>query len=154
MEKIDLELKQIQLAREKIALEKDLREKARREMWVNSPRRSLQRILSSLGRVFTWIVGFFTKWWLAFVGGAIALSISFGLVMWVKTTNETERQAAEQRYRAAANEYVEQKCVPEQCKGSAMYESPCFNNWLEDGRCRRDAHNEFQKIWEERKKSQ
>lgn len=77
MEKIDLELKQIQLAREKIALEKDLREKARREMWVNSPRRSLQRILSSLGRVFTWIVGFFTKWWLAFVGGCNSSEYQF-----------------------------------------------------------------------------
>lgn len=110
MNDIDREIKEIQLKREKLALERDMDNERLRRKLLSGP----ERLVKKLSAVFSWVKGFILLRWKHIFVVALIASVGMG-GFWLLDNHK--QQAEAERRRIADEEYFKQKAarIEKQC---------------------------------------
>jgi len=140
MDDIDQELKQIQLLRERLALENDLARRAWKAKLIGTVTNGVSRVIGSVRGAFVGTVrGVARKWrWIAMV--IVATAAALGFSEWRKA----ERDAAEAQYRSELWDYIGAKCRSERCSNPQHFgDSDCKRELFDYSACEFNARKEF-----------
>lgn len=151
MDQLDRDLKQVQLRREQLALERELAHKRMKERVFDGAVGTASKGAESVLRLLAGILRFITRWWkLAFLVVALAAA-AIGGMEWKRNAEEERKVAEEQRYYAAEAAFVLKECGQE-CigNGTARDLFACDHQNLERYfPCRSAASKRFAMEWHE-----
>ena len=149
MDQLDRELKEIQLRRERLALERELARNRMKERVLDGALGTAAMGAGAVLRLLAGIRRFITRWWkVAFLVAALGAAV-LGGIEW-KGAMEKERRVAEQQRRYAAKEAFVLKECGERCveDGSIHDNFACrFQNSKHYDPCESAASNRFDKEW-------
>ena len=113
MDQLDRDLKQVQLRREQLALERELARERMKERVFDGAVGTASMGAEFVRRLFAGILRFITRWWkLGFLVVALAATASAGIA-WKLNSEEERKVAEQQRYYAAEAAFVLRECGPE-----------------------------------------
>ncbi|MGK2953484.1 MAG: hypothetical protein ACSLEZ_14025 [Thiobacillus sp.] len=150
MDDLDRELKQVQLRREQLALERELARKRMKERVFDGAIGTASIGAGSVLRLGRGIFGFIKRWWKwALLVAALSAAI-LGGIEWNKKVEEDRKAAEEQRRYAAEANFVLKECG-EQCVGNGTpqdYFACAHQNLERYFPCRSAASRRFSMEWE------
>ena len=149
MDQLERELKQVQLRREQLALERELKRKRMMEGFADGVASTTSMSIGSALRLFRGIFRFARRWWVLAVCVAVMAGAAFGAMEWRRMAAEERRAAAEQQRYAAEAAFVLKQCGRE-CVGNGTprdYFACASQNLEQYFPCRSAASKRFESEW-------
>ena len=141
MDDIDRELKQIQLQRECLALERELKSRRWMENIFSAGPRGALWVANIVQSVLVGIGGICWRWWkLGIFGAAVTIAV-VGAVTWMESVKQSKQDAAEAKYEAEVQKLVQSECGSNNC--SIERDAGCWDTINQFPTCSRRVREAF-----------
>lgn len=149
MDEIERELKQVQLQRERLALERELARISALE-WFGKGVHAATRVATGIARRILVVLRFFARQWKLILLSIIVIASAMGAMAWQERLQQERYEAEKAAYEAEQAAFVSKRCGRESelgdCSMPGIYVSACLEAHMNRQRCSWRASVEFARM--------